>query len=30
VVRLMETLAEEFKPHRVDANAIAPGALAAS
>ncbi len=28
VVRLMETLAEELKPHRVDVNAIAPGALA--
>ena len=27
VVRLMETLAEELKPHRVDVNAIAPGAL---
>src|SRR6185503_10755869 len=26
VVRLMETLAEELKPHRVDVNAIAPGA----
>jgi len=28
VVRLMETLAEEWKPHCVDVNAIAPGALA--
>lgn len=28
VVRLMETLAEELKPFRVDVNAIAPGALA--
>ena len=28
VVRLMETLAEELKPHRIDVNAIAPGALA--
>ena len=28
VVRLMETLAEELKSHRVDVNAIAPGALA--
>ena len=28
VVRLMETLAEEWKPHHVDVNAIAPGALA--
>ena len=28
VVRLMETLAEELKPHHVDVNAIAPGALA--
>jgi 3-oxoacyl-[acyl-carrier protein] reductase len=28
VVRLMETLAEELRPHRVDVNAIAPGALA--
>jgi len=28
VVRLMETLAEELKAHRVDVNAIAPGALA--
>jgi len=28
VVRLMETLAEELKPYRVDVNAIAPGALA--
>jgi NAD(P)-dependent dehydrogenase (short-subunit alcohol dehydrogenase family) len=27
VVRLMETLAEELKPHHVDVNAIAPGAL---
>ena len=27
VVRLMETLAEELKPHRVDVNAIAPGAM---
>ena len=27
-VRLMETLAEELRPHRVDVNAIAPGALA--
>jgi NAD(P)-dependent dehydrogenase (short-subunit alcohol dehydrogenase family) len=27
-VRLMETLAEELKPHDVDVNAIAPGALA--
>lgn len=27
VVRLMETLAEELKPYRVDVNAIAPGAL---
>jgi 3-oxoacyl-[acyl-carrier protein] reductase len=27
VVRLMETLAEELKPHQVDINAIAPGAL---
>jgi 3-oxoacyl-[acyl-carrier protein] reductase len=27
-VRLMETLAEELKPHGVDVNAIAPGALA--
>jgi NAD(P)-dependent dehydrogenase (short-subunit alcohol dehydrogenase family) len=27
-VRLMETLAEELKPHHVDVNAIAPGALA--
>ena len=26
-VLLMETLAEELKPHRVDVNAIAPGAL---
>jgi 3-oxoacyl-[acyl-carrier protein] reductase len=26
-VRLMETLAEELKPHHVDVNAIAPGAL---
>ncbi|HXG48676.1 MAG TPA: SDR family oxidoreductase [Methylomirabilota bacterium] len=28
VVRLIETLAEELRPHRVDVNAIAPGALA--
>ena len=28
VVRLMETLAEELKPHSIDINAIAPGALA--
>jgi NAD(P)-dependent dehydrogenase (short-subunit alcohol dehydrogenase family) len=28
VVRLMETLAEELRPHHVDVNAIAPGALA--
>ncbi len=28
VVRLMETLAEELRSHRVDVNAIAPGALA--
>jgi NAD(P)-dependent dehydrogenase (short-subunit alcohol dehydrogenase family) len=28
VVRLMETLAEELKPNRIDVNAIAPGALA--
>jgi 3-oxoacyl-[acyl-carrier protein] reductase len=28
VVRLMETLAEELRTHRVDVNAIAPGALA--
>jgi NAD(P)-dependent dehydrogenase (short-subunit alcohol dehydrogenase family) len=28
VVRLMETLAEELRPHQVDVNAIAPGALA--
>lgn len=28
VVRLMETLAVELAPHRVDVNAIAPGALA--
>jgi len=28
VVRLMETLAEELKPHQIDVNAIAPGALA--
>jgi 3-oxoacyl-[acyl-carrier protein] reductase len=28
VVRLMETLAEELKPFRVEVNAIAPGALA--
>jgi NAD(P)-dependent dehydrogenase (short-subunit alcohol dehydrogenase family) len=27
VIRLMETLAEELKPFRVDVNAIAPGAL---
>jgi len=27
VVRLAETLAEELKPHHVDVNAIAPGAL---
>jgi 3-oxoacyl-[acyl-carrier protein] reductase len=27
VVRLMETLAEELRSHRVDVNAIAPGAL---
>jgi len=27
VVRLMETLAEELKPFRVDVNAVAPGAL---
>ena len=27
VVRLMETLAEELKPSRIDVNAIAPGAL---
>lgn len=27
VVRLMETLAEELKPHGIDVNAIAPGAL---
>jgi NAD(P)-dependent dehydrogenase (short-subunit alcohol dehydrogenase family) len=27
-VRLMETFAEELKPHHVDVNAIAPGALA--
>ena len=27
VVRLMETLAEELKPYRIDVNAIAPGAL---
>ncbi len=27
VVRLMETLAEELKPHHIDVNAIAPGAL---
>lgn len=27
VVRLMETLAEELREHRVDVNAIAPGAL---
>jgi NAD(P)-dependent dehydrogenase (short-subunit alcohol dehydrogenase family) len=28
VVRLMETLAEELRPHHIDVNAIAPGALA--
>jgi NAD(P)-dependent dehydrogenase (short-subunit alcohol dehydrogenase family) len=28
VVRLVETLAEELKPHHVDVNALAPGALA--
>ena len=28
VVRLMETLALELEPHRIDVNAIAPGALA--
>lgn len=28
VIRLMETLAEEWRPHHVDVNAIAPGALA--
>jgi NAD(P)-dependent dehydrogenase (short-subunit alcohol dehydrogenase family) len=28
VIRLMETLAEELKPHHIDVNAIAPGALA--
>ena len=28
VVRLMETLAEELKPHHIDVNAIAPGPLA--
>jgi NAD(P)-dependent dehydrogenase (short-subunit alcohol dehydrogenase family) len=27
VVRLVETIAEECKPHRIDANSIAPGAL---
>jgi 3-oxoacyl-[acyl-carrier protein] reductase len=27
VVRLMETLAEELRPHHIDINAIAPGAL---
>ena len=27
VVRLMETLAEELKPHGIDVNAVAPGAL---
>ena len=27
VVRLMETLAEELRPHGIDVNAIAPGAL---
>ena len=27
-VRLMETLAEELKPHHIEVNAIAPGALA--
>ena len=27
VVRLMETLSEELKPHRIDVNAVAPGAL---
>jgi len=27
VVRLTETFAEELKPHRIDVNAIAPGAL---
>ena len=27
-VRLMKTLAEELRPHKVDVNAIAPGALA--
>jgi 3-oxoacyl-[acyl-carrier protein] reductase len=27
VVRLMETLAEELRPFRVDVNAVAPGAL---
>jgi NAD(P)-dependent dehydrogenase (short-subunit alcohol dehydrogenase family) len=27
VVRLMETLAEELKPHHIDVNAVAPGAL---
>ena len=28
VVRLMETLAEELRPNRIEVNAIAPGALA--
>jgi len=28
VVRLMETLAEELRPHHIDVNAIAPGVLA--
>jgi 3-oxoacyl-[acyl-carrier protein] reductase len=27
VVRLMETLAEELRPHHIDVNAVAPGAL---
>ena len=27
VVRLMETFSEELKPHRIDVNAVAPGAL---
>lgn len=27
VVRLMETLAEELRPHRIDVNAVAPGAM---
>ncbi|MEO6786976.1 MAG: SDR family oxidoreductase [Chthoniobacteraceae bacterium] len=27
VVRLMETLSEELKPHHIDVNAVAPGAL---